>query len=40
LSNLLVKTKLAERYGDKVPLDERVISPAAVLASPLLQEAR
>ncbi|HYS06717.1 MAG TPA: YiiX family permuted papain-like enzyme [Candidatus Dormibacteraeota bacterium] len=40
LSNLLVKTKLAERYGDKVPLDERVISPAAVFASPLLQEAR
>jgi len=40
LSNLLVKTKLAERYGDKVPLDERVISPAAVFASPVLQEAR
>ena len=25
-------------YGDKVPLDERVISPASIFNSPLLQE--
>jgi len=40
LSSLLVKTKLAERYGGKVPVNERVISPAAIFASPLLEEAR
>lgn len=31
-----VRHKLRERYGDRVPLDEVVISPAAVYASPLL----
>ncbi len=31
-----VRLKLRERYGDRVPLDEVVISPAAVYASPLL----
>jgi hypothetical protein len=34
----VVKAKLAERYGDKVPLDERVISPASIFNSPLLQD--
>jgi hypothetical protein len=37
LGNPLVHAKLRERYGDHVPLDEPVISPAAVFASPLLQ---
>ena len=40
LSSQLVKTKLAERYGDKVPLGELVISPAVIFASPLLEEVR
>ncbi len=31
-----VRHKLRERYGDRIPLDEVVISPAAVYASPLL----
>jgi hypothetical protein len=38
LTSPVVKAKLAERYGDKVPLDERVISPASIFNSPLLQE--
>jgi hypothetical protein len=38
LSSPVVKTKLTERYGSKVPLNERVISPAAMFASPLLEE--
>jgi hypothetical protein len=29
---------MTERFGDKVPLDERVISPASIFDSPLLQE--
>lgn len=36
LSHPLVARKLEERYGDQVPLDEPVISPAAVFESPLL----
>jgi len=36
LSDPVVKAKLRERYGDHVPLDEPVISPAAVFSSPLL----
>ena len=36
LSNGAVKAKMAERFGDRVPLDERVISPSAVFDSPLL----
>ncbi len=40
LSDQRVKAKLTERYGEKVPLEERVISPAAIFNSPLLQEAR
>ena len=40
LSSQLVKTAVAERYGEKVPVDEQVISPAAIFNSPLLQDAR
>jgi len=36
LSSGAVKAKMAERFGDRVPLDERVISPSAVFDSPLL----
>jgi len=34
----VVKQKLRERYGTKVPLDEPVISPARLFSSPLLIE--
>jgi hypothetical protein len=37
LSDPLVKAKLHERFGDNVPLEETVISPAAMFASPLLE---
>lgn len=33
LSNELVKTKMKERYGENIPLDEKVISPAAMYSS-------
>lgn len=33
LSNDLVKAKMKERYGDSIPLDEKVISPAAMFNS-------
>lgn len=36
LSNEHVKNKLKERYGDAIPLDELVISPAAMFESSLL----
>ncbi len=36
LSEPVVKAKMHERYGDKVPLNETVISPAAMFDSPLL----
>lgn len=36
LSDGAVREKLRERYGDHVPLNEPVISPAAVYDSPLL----
>lgn len=36
LSSDAVKKKMKERYGDKVPLEEPVISPAAVFESDLL----
>ena len=32
-----VKAKLRERYGENIPLDEPVISPAAMFASPELE---
>ena len=31
-----VRAKMQERYGSHIPLDEPVISPAAMLSSPLL----
>jgi hypothetical protein len=37
LADPVVKAKLRERYGTQVPLDEPVISPAALFASPLLK---
>jgi hypothetical protein len=37
LSDALVKAKMRERYGGRVPLDEPVISPAAMFGSPLLK---
>lgn len=36
LSDPIVSAKLRERYGDRVPLNERVISPAAIFDSPEL----
>lgn len=33
LSNKLVKQKLTERYGNNIPLDEAVVSPAAIFDS-------
>ena len=33
LSDPAVQQKLKERYGDRVPLDEIVISPAAIFAA-------
>lgn len=38
LGNDVVRAKVRERYGDNVPLDEPVISPARLFASPLLIE--
>ena len=36
LSDPIVKTKMKERYGDKVPLEETVISPGEMFSSDLL----
>jgi hypothetical protein len=36
LSNPAVKVKLKERYGNRVPINEPVIAPVAILESPLL----
>ncbi len=36
LSSEPVKQKMKERYGDKIPMDETVISPAAIFDSDLL----
>jgi uncharacterized protein YycO len=33
LSSDIVKNKMKERYGDKIPLDEKVISPSAMFDS-------
>lgn len=38
LDDPAVRSKLVERYGNKVPLDEPVISPAAMFESDLLVE--
>jgi hypothetical protein len=37
LTDPAVKGKMRERYGRDIPLDERVISPAAMFDSALLQ---
>jgi len=37
LSNDVVKQKMKDRYGDKIPLNEIVISPAAIFESELLK---
>jgi cell wall-associated NlpC family hydrolase len=37
LSHPAVKARLKERYGARVPLDEPVIAPSALFASPLLE---
>jgi len=36
LTNELVKAKMKERYGDKIPLDEKVITLASIFSSPML----
>ncbi|MCS6933645.1 MAG: YiiX family permuted papain-like enzyme [Chitinophagales bacterium] len=36
LTHEVVKKKMKERYGDKIPMDETVISPAAIYESDLL----
>lgn len=36
LSSSIVKQIMKERYGDNIPLEEQVISPAAIFESPLL----
>jgi hypothetical protein len=38
LSDAAVQAKLKERYGNQIPMEEDVISPAAMFASPLLIE--
>ena len=40
LSHPLVQAKLKQRYGNDIPLDEEVISPEALWASPLLEEVK
>jgi hypothetical protein len=40
LADPMVRAKMRERYGSKVPLDEPVISPAAMFDSPLLEVVR
>ncbi|SEJ13667.1 Permuted papain-like amidase enzyme, YaeF/YiiX, C92 family [Variovorax sp. OK212] len=37
LNDPAVRAKMRERYGDKVPMDEPVISPVAMFDSPLLR---
>ena len=37
LSDPLVKAKLQQRYGSAIPLEEAVVSPSAMFASPLLE---
>jgi len=38
LSSQAVKADIAKRYGEKLPLDEFVVSPGALFESPLLEE--
>ena len=37
LNNSIVKSKLIERYGDNIPLNEIVISPGDMFESDLLE---
>lgn len=37
LNHSIVKEKLSERYGDKIPLEETVISPQAIFESQFLE---
>ncbi|HXA02292.1 MAG TPA: YiiX family permuted papain-like enzyme [Cytophagaceae bacterium] len=37
LGNTIVKQKMKERYGNKIPLEESVISPASIFDCPLLE---
>jgi uncharacterized protein YycO len=37
LSNPVVKAKLKERYGNNIPMNEKVISPADIYESDLLE---
>jgi hypothetical protein len=37
LTHEVVKAKIIERYGDKAPLNEKVISPQAIFASSKLK---
>jgi Permuted papain-like amidase enzyme, YaeF/YiiX, C92 family len=37
LTNEIVRKKMKERYGDKIPMEEIVISPAAIFDSELLE---
>ncbi len=37
LSSSIVKAKMKERYGNKIPFDEPVIAPAAIFDSPYLE---
>lgn len=37
LTSEMVKAKMKERYGDKIPMNETVISPAAIFDSELLE---
>ncbi len=40
LSSPVVKQKLKERYGNAIPMDEKVISPVAMFESDLLEEVK
>jgi uncharacterized protein YycO len=40
LSNSIVKQKMKERYGNKIPLEETVISPASIFDCPFLETVR
>jgi hypothetical protein len=38
LSNPIVQAKLAQTYGDSIPLDEPVVAPSDLINSPLLKK--
>jgi hypothetical protein len=37
LSHPVVQAKVRERFGDNIPLDETVVSPADIFNSPALE---